>query len=93
MRSSSACALKDWKTKIITIITTGKGNSGRELRVAGIDEKGNTGYYYKKIFEITPISVDKNVNILSMGITTFLDIINNPGKNWYGPDIIIFAIS
>ncbi len=38
-------------TNKITILTTDKGNAGRELRVAGLDENGNNGYYYKNIFE------------------------------------------
>src|SRR4030042_870170 len=38
-------------TDKITILTTDKGNAGRELRVVGLDENGNRGYYYKNIFE------------------------------------------
>lgn len=38
-------------TNKITILTTDKGNAGRELRVIGLDENGNSGYYYKNIFE------------------------------------------
>lgn len=38
-------------SKDITILLTGHGNAERELRVAGYDEDGNEGYYFKKIFE------------------------------------------
>lgn len=38
-------------TKKITILQTGHGNPSRELRIAGTDKKGNTGYYWKKIFD------------------------------------------
>lgn len=37
-------------TRNITILTTGKGNGGRELRVAGTGTDGKRGYYYKNIF-------------------------------------------
>lgn len=51
---------EDWKKQpslppgarastFITIIQTGKGNAERELRVAALNEKGRSGYYYKKI--------------------------------------------
>ena len=52
-------------TNKITILTTDKGNAGRELRVAGFDENGNRGYYYKNIFakewsfKITEIEISK----------------------------------
>lgn len=35
----------------ITILQTGYGNAARELRVAGLSPDGETGYYYKDIFE------------------------------------------
>ena len=38
-------------TKYITIIQTGKGNNERELRVAGVNQNGKVGYFYKKINE------------------------------------------
>jgi hypothetical protein len=37
-------------TRHITILQNGHGNSARELRVAGFDEEGNTGYWRKAIF-------------------------------------------
>ncbi|MDD4004635.1 MAG: hypothetical protein PHW69_05460 [Elusimicrobiaceae bacterium] len=37
-------------TSNITIINNGRGNAGRELRVEGVDEAGNGGYYAKQIF-------------------------------------------
>ena len=36
-------------SKYITIIQTGKGNSERELRVAGINDEGKIGFFYKNI--------------------------------------------
>lgn len=36
-------------TKHITILQDGRGNASRELRVAGLDKNGNTGYYSKRI--------------------------------------------
>jgi hypothetical protein len=40
-------------TRHITILQNGHGNSARELRVAGLDEEGRTGYWYKPIFDST----------------------------------------
>ena len=37
-------------TRHITILQNGQGNGARELRVAGLDEEGNTGYWSKPIF-------------------------------------------
>ncbi|MCL2473094.1 MAG: hypothetical protein FWF26_05380, partial [Treponema sp.] len=37
-------------TSHITILQNGHGNGARELRVAGLNEKGETGYWYKQIF-------------------------------------------
>ena len=37
-------------TRHITILQNGHGNSARELRVAGLNEKGETGYWSKQIF-------------------------------------------
>lgn len=57
-------SIKDWEkqpdisiknkakvSKKITILQTGIGNSARELRVAGLNENGESGYYYKNIFD------------------------------------------
>lgn len=33
----------------ITILQTGEGNDARELRISGLDRKGNRGYYSKEI--------------------------------------------
>ena len=38
-------------TDHITIVQNGLGNAGRELRVEGVDNHGNTGYFYKQIFD------------------------------------------
>jgi hypothetical protein len=38
-------------TRHITILQTGQGNGARELRVAGLDEEGNRGYWNKGIFD------------------------------------------
>ena len=38
-------------TKYISIHQNGQGNAARELRVAGVDKDGNTGFYYKQIFD------------------------------------------
>jgi len=38
-------------TKHITISQNGQGNSARELRVAGFNEQGETGYWSKQIFD------------------------------------------
>jgi hypothetical protein len=35
----------------ITILQNGQGNGARELRVAGLNEKGETGYWSKQIFD------------------------------------------
>ncbi|MDR1094802.1 MAG: hypothetical protein LBL31_00255 [Spirochaetaceae bacterium] len=40
-------------TRHITILQTGQGNGARELRVAGLDEEGNRGYWNKGIFDET----------------------------------------
>ena len=37
-------------TRHITILQNGQGNSARELRVAGLNENGETGYWTKAIF-------------------------------------------
>jgi hypothetical protein len=37
-------------TRHITILQNGQGNAARELRVAGFDEEGRTGYWSKQIF-------------------------------------------
>ncbi|MDR1618736.1 MAG: hypothetical protein LBS06_06800, partial [Treponema sp.] len=37
-------------SRYITILQNGQGNGARELRVAGIDGEGNTGYWTKAIF-------------------------------------------
>ncbi|GHV68150.1 hypothetical protein AGMMS49928_06890 [Spirochaetia bacterium] len=37
----------------ITILQNGQGNAARELRVAGLDEEGRTGYWTKAIFDET----------------------------------------
>jgi len=38
-------------TKMISIAQNGHGNAARELRVAGRDQNGNTGFYHKQIFD------------------------------------------
>jgi hypothetical protein len=38
-------------TRHITILQNGQGNAARELRVAGLDETGKTGYWTKAIFD------------------------------------------
>ncbi|MDR3283963.1 MAG: hypothetical protein LBS97_02155 [Treponema sp.] len=38
-------------TRHITILQNGQGNGARELRVAGLDEQGVTGYWTKAIFD------------------------------------------
>jgi hypothetical protein len=38
-------------TRHITIVQNGQGNGARELRVAGLDEEGRTGYWSKAIFD------------------------------------------
>ncbi|MDR1250744.1 MAG: hypothetical protein LBK62_01120, partial [Treponema sp.] len=38
-------------TRHITILQNGQGNSARELRVAGLNESGETGYWTKAIFD------------------------------------------
>jgi len=40
-------------TRFITILQNGHGNSARELRVAGLNEEGETGYWRKQIFDKT----------------------------------------
>jgi hypothetical protein len=37
-------------TRHITILQNGQGNAARELRVAGLNEQGETGYWFKGIF-------------------------------------------
>lgn len=41
-------------SKFITILQNGHGNAARELRVAGLDSNGQTGYYSKQIMELKP---------------------------------------
>ncbi len=36
-------------SSVITIVLTGQGNTGRELRVAGTDSEGRIGHYFKAI--------------------------------------------
>jgi hypothetical protein len=38
-------------TRHITILQNGQGNGARELRVAGLNEEGETGYWSKQIFD------------------------------------------
>ena len=38
-------------TRHITILQNGQGNASRELRVAGLNEEGKTGYWNKQIFD------------------------------------------
>jgi hypothetical protein len=38
-------------SRFITILQNGRGNGARELRVAGINGEGNTGYWTKAIFD------------------------------------------
>jgi hypothetical protein len=38
-------------TRHITILQNGRGNAARELRVAGLNESGETGYWTKAIFD------------------------------------------
>lgn len=38
-------------SKYITIIQNGQGNDARELRVVGLNTKGEAGYYYKQLTE------------------------------------------
>ncbi|MFP3090747.1 hypothetical protein LQZ21_10530 [Treponema sp. TIM-1] len=40
-------------TRHITILQNGQGNSARELRVAGLNESGETGYWTKAVFDDT----------------------------------------
>jgi hypothetical protein len=61
-----ALPLEDWRkqppiplaglaaiTRHITVLQNGQGNSARELRVAGLNESGETGYWTKAIFDDT----------------------------------------
>lgn len=41
-------------TRHITILQNGRGNAARELRVAGTNAQGQTGYYSKAIFDARP---------------------------------------
>ncbi len=41
-------------TRHITILQNGQGNAARELRVAGTNAQGQTGYYSKAIFDSRP---------------------------------------
>jgi len=38
-------------TRHITILQNGQGNGARELRIAGLNEEGETGYWSKQIFD------------------------------------------
>jgi hypothetical protein len=40
-------------TRHITILQNGQGNGARELRIAGLNESGETGYWTKAIFDDT----------------------------------------
>jgi hypothetical protein len=40
-------------TRHITILQNGRGNGARELRIAGLNESGETGYWTKAIFDNT----------------------------------------
>jgi hypothetical protein len=40
-------------TRHVTILQNGRGNDARELRVAGLNESGETGYWTKAIFDDT----------------------------------------
>lgn len=40
-------------TEYITIVQTGRGNFAREMRVGGLSETGETGYYYKDLLDET----------------------------------------
>ncbi len=48
-------------TSQLSILITGLGNPGRELRVAGFNAEGKKGYYYKKIFNQKPDSREREM--------------------------------
>jgi hypothetical protein len=63
--SAWALPLEDWRkqpripvfglgkiSKDISILQNGEGNAARELRVAGLNEFGQTGYYFKQIYDL-----------------------------------------
>ncbi|MDR1147089.1 MAG: hypothetical protein LBK66_00500, partial [Spirochaetaceae bacterium] len=55
-------------TRHITILQNGQGNSARELRVAGLNGSGETGYWTKAIFDDTwdfkPVPLYFNENVI-----------------------------
>ncbi|MCL2264538.1 MAG: hypothetical protein FWC22_00735 [Treponema sp.] len=75
-------------TRHITILQNGHGNSARELRVAGLNEQGETGYWSKQIFDkvwnfvIVPLNFKKE-SILQTSQT--FDI-NRQGERGLSPD-------
>jgi len=58
-------------TSHITILQNGQGNSARELRVAGLNEKGETGYWNKQIFDdnwnfvLVPLNFSKDTILVT----------------------------
>lgn len=65
-------------TARITIITTGRGNAGRELRVEGVNDSGEGGYYAKPIFGAAWAFVKTGAEVAG----PFMD-----GEAVYGPPI------
>lgn len=55
---------KDCKiTRYITIIQNGKGNAARELRVAGLNENGQTGYFSKALYDKEWVFIPADLNL------------------------------
>jgi hypothetical protein len=60
-------------TRHITILQNGRGNGARELRVAGLNESGETGYWTKAVFDDVwsfkpvPLYFDENAILKTAG--------------------------
>ena len=75
-------------TRHITILQNGHGNAARELRVAGLDEAGRTGYWSKPIFGDTWefITVPLYFSEDSIIVTAVNNDVNVNGLRGLSPD-------
>ena len=73
-------------TRHITILQNGQGNSARELRIAGLNEEGKTGYWTKQIFDdswefiITPLYFFEDA-VLASADTLDISVIGMRGQS------------
>jgi hypothetical protein len=76
-------------TRHITILQNGQGNGARELRVAGLNEQGETGYWKKAIFadfwefKIVPLYFSKDALLIKTGGEQGQSLDKRFSGNWW----------